>query len=184
MSKENITQLIKQIHEEEVNQRLVEDVLKESEKGFSEEIMSEVQSLLKKANASNVIAFPKRTVQLGQTELMAASKKDNLGEWFAQRIVFKSSGMEIDVRKVIGTDNEVDVYIQSNSDDYQLIEKSLLPFKDKTLQVRFSVNGKELLHADIYVDESGHSAEGSGHLQQINESDIHGKLDVEIIVEE
>jgi hypothetical protein len=183
VSSENITQLIKKIHEEEGNKQLLEDVLKESEKGFSEEILLEVQSLLKKANKSNVIEFPKRTVQLGQTELMAASGQ-NLGEWFAQPIIFESSGMIIDVRKVIGSEDEVDVYIQPNSDDCHLIEQSLFPFKDKTLQVRLSVNGKDLLQAEIYIDESGHSAEGSGHLQQVDEDDVHGKLDLEIIVEE
>lgn len=183
MSNENITQLIRQIHEEEVNKQLVEDVLKESEKGFSEEIMSEVQSLLKKARQNNVIPFPSRKIRLAQTELTAAGGQE-LGTWFEHPIIFESVGMVVDVRKVFGSDDKVNVYVHPNGDDSSIIEKSLLPFKDKTLQVRLSIDGIELLQAEIYVDETGHNAEGSGHIQSVEESSVHGDIDLDIIVEE
>ena len=183
MSKENITQLIKQIHEEEVNKQLVEDVLLESEKGFSEEIMSEVQSLLKKANKSNVVAFPDRKIRLAQTQLTAAGGQE-LGAWFEHPIIFESTGMVVDVRKVFGKDDKVNVYVHPNGDDSSLIEKSLLPFKDKTLQVRLSIDGIELLQAEIYVDDTGSNAEGSGYIQSAKERNVHGDIDLDIIVED
>lgn len=183
MSKENITKLIKQIYENDVNQQLVNEVLLESKKGTSLGLFSEVRALLKKAKEDAVSELPLRRIQLARTELMAASSK-NLADWFAQPLVFEGSGMLIDIRKVLGSNNEVDLYIQSNNVNCDLIEESLLPFRGKELMVRFSVNGKELLHADIYVDQSGHSAEGSGLLESIEEKDVHGTLEVEILVKE
>jgi len=185
VSETNITKLIKAIHEQEVHKELISEVHQELEQGVPDELTAEVQALIQKARPtkSNVVAFPTKTVQLGETDLMAASGQD-LGEWFAQPLVFAASGFVVDIRNVLGSENDVDVYVYPNGPDEELIEKALLPFKDKTLQVRLSINDIELLKADIYVDDSGHSAEGSGHLQSADPKNVHGKLNFEVIVED
>lgn len=185
MSEENITQLVQAIHEQEMNKKLLAEVRQELKNGLPEGLIDEVRALVTKAESemNKVVAFPHKTIQLGITELMAASGQE-LGEWFAQPIVFAANGFVVDIRKVLGSEDDVDVYIYPNGDDNQLIEKTLLPFKDKTLNVRVSVNEKELLKADIYVDETGHTAEGAGYLKSIDDEDVHGKLKFEVIVED
>ena len=185
MSEENITKLVQTIHAQENNKKLLAQVRQELENGIPEELLAEVRVLVKKSEStkSNVITFPSRTVQLGTTELMAASSQD-LGEWFAQPIVFAANGFVVDIRKVLGSDNDVDVYIYSNGSDEKLIEKTLFPFKDKSLQVKLSINETELLMADIYIDETGHTGEGTGYLSSVNPEDVHGKLSFEVIVED
>lgn len=130
---------------------------------------------------SKVIQFPNRTIELGSTDLMAAAPKDGLAEWLAQNIFIKSAGFELDIRRVLGSDNEVDVYIHPKGDDPSLIEKTLSPFKGKTIQVRFSVDDIEVLMAEIYVDENGSSAEGSGYLTSSEPQNLLGQLNIEVI---
>jgi hypothetical protein len=185
VSAKNITTLIQAIHEQETNKNILAEVRQELENGTPEELLDEVRFFVKKAESakSNVVAFPSRTVPLGTTALMAASGQD-LGEWFAQPIVFAANGFIVDIRKVLGSDNDVDVYIYPNSSDQRVIEKTLLPFKGKSLQVTLSINETDLLNADIYIDETGHAGEGTGHLSLVNPEEVHGKLSFEVIVEE
>ena len=185
MTKINITCLVKTIHEQEVNRKLLAEVRQELENSISGELLNEVSFLVNKVESAkfNVTAFPSQTIPVGETSLMAASGKV-LGTWFAQPIIFSANGFVVDIRKVLGSDNDVDVYIYSNSSDEKLIEKALLPFKDQSLKVRFSINEKEFLNAEIYVDDTGHAAEGSGHLKSVGSEDIHGTLNFEVIVED
>lgn len=184
MTEENFTKLIHKIHEDETNKRLVEEVLNETKHGVDQKLLDKVRSLIQQAEITenNIISFPKKIICLAQTELMAAAGQ-NLGDWFAQPLVFAASGMVVDIRKVLGSDNEVDVYIHPNSNDTRQIEDGFFPFKDKNLQVRLTIDGKEILKADIYVDESGKAAEGTGHLLSLDSKDVQGKIDFEIIVD-
>lgn len=185
MSEKDITSLIKAIHEQETHKAILAEVNKELEQGIPDELMSEVEALIAKVESSksNVVAFLKKTISLGETDLMAASSQ-NIGEWFAQPIVFAASGFIVDIRKILGSEDDVDVYIYPNGADEQLIEKTLLPFKDQSLKVKFSINEKEFLNAEIYVDDTGHAAEGSGHLKSVSPEDVHGTLNFEVIVED
>jgi hypothetical protein len=132
---------------------------------------------------SKLVQFPFRTIRLASTPRIAAAGQD-LGSWLARPLVFAASGMEIDIRKILGSEDKVNVYVHPTGNDFSEIEKTLMPFKEKTLQVRLSIDGKELLKANIYVDETGHNAEGTGHLKSIDESEVHGNIDLDIIVEE
>lgn len=182
MANQNITKLIRQVHEEEQSKRLIKKVLEESEEGFPESLLEQVRSLVQKSEESgkNIITFPGRKIQLAQTELMAAAGQ-NLGDWFAQPIVFTALGMVVDIRKILGTDDEVDVYIYSNDGEQALMEEAFLQYRDSSLKVSLTVGDKELLNANIYVDECGQSAEGTGHLYRIEE-DVHGKLNLNILI--
>jgi hypothetical protein len=184
MAEENLTKLIFKIHEDETNKGLVEKVLNETQHGLEQKLLDRLYYLVQKAELkdTNIISFPKQNIRLAQTELMAAAGQD-LGDWFAQPLVFASSGMVLDIRKVLGSDNEVDVYIQSNSNDTTQIEKSFLPFRDKSLQVRLTIDGKEILKADIYVDESGVAAEGTGQLNSFDIGHIQGQIDFEVLID-
>lgn len=183
MSNKNITSIIKKLHEEKISQEILDEVEADFITGIPPSLLDELKTLRIQAEQSNIISFPQKKHSLAQTNLMAAAGQ-NLGNWFDQPIVFVASGLILDIRRVIGTNNEVDVFIQSNTQDTSLIERNLLPFGDKTLQIKLSINGKELLEASIYVDEQGVAAEGSGYLKSLNESNMHGNVDLDIIIDD
>lgn len=185
MSEVNITKLIQKLHEEAIHENILKEVMEESNQALDESTLEHLHQLLKQAGSvsSKIIKFPKRSIRLAESELMAAAGQD-ISDWFAEPLVFSAAGMVIDIRKVIGSPNEVDVYIQPHGDETARIEKNLLPFKNKTLQVKLSINGKELLSADMYIDGSGQAAEGSGRVRTLGENDIHGNIHLDIIVDD
>ena len=200
MQERNITAAVKHIYQQEQaeNQTLWQEVLDETVNGVSEDILKRVRALTKgatgnniiplptgsvKNSTTNIVIFPSNKVRLASTPRIAAAGQD-IGSWLARPIVFAASGIGIDIRKILGSEDKVNVYIYPTGNDSSSIENPLLPFKDKNLHVQLSIDGKELLNAEIYVDESGQNAEGTGHLESINESEVHGNIELDIISEE
>lgn len=186
MSEEKITQLIRQIHEEKVYQDFVGQVLEETKLGVSKSLNQKVSNLLEFSEnqiSKKVIPFARtKPLSLGKTTLLAAAG-ENVGNWFEHPLVFPSSGMVVDIRRIVGSEDEVDLYIQSNSDDESVIQQSLSPFKSKSLSIRLTLSGEIMLDANIYIDESACFAEGQGKLVNIEKNDLSGDIDFEVILE-
>jgi hypothetical protein len=190
----DITKQVLALHEEDVFKQMMSDVQKDLEE-VSSSLQSEIDMCLSKINSeqiassdnvvslkstsNNVVAFP-----FAETELLAASGK-SLADWFSQPMNFGGAGFVLDVRRVLGTDNEVDLYLTPNQTKSTEMKESLLSYLGKSLSINVINNGKSLLNATLYVDESGSSAEGSGYLITANDKNgIKGKISINILVED
>jgi len=186
MSEEKITQLIRQIHEEKVYQDFVGQVLEETKLGVSKSLNQKVSNLLEFSEnqiSKKVIPFARtKPFSLGKTTLLAAAG-EKLGTWFEHPLVFPSSGMVVDIRRIVGSENEVDIYIQSNSEDESVIQQSLRPFKDTSISIRMTLADEIMLDAEIYIDDSACFAEGHGRLSNVEKNDLSGDIDFQVILD-
>lgn len=194
MNIKDITKQILELHEIEEILELMSDVKKEFGDGIPDELSSELDLLLEKANqqeklAGNVVEFKgKKTSlpfkQFAEVELLAAAGR-TLGEWFTQPIIFGGAGFILDVRRVIGSENEVDVYLTPASADTARMKKTLDSYLGKTIRIVISNNDLQLLDAEIYIDENGSAAEGRGHLLKTEDlSNVKGKISVSLLLED
>jgi hypothetical protein len=194
MKKTDITREVLKMHEESLNLKVIDDVKSELKNGIPAELQSEIDQLLSKADhlahkqPSNVVSFISKKLQrelhtFGETELLAAAG-GSLSDWFSQPMNFGGAGFIIDIRKVFGTENEVDIYLKPNKNNEEEMHKSLGSYVGQSVQVVVSNNRNILLDAVLYVDASGTAAEGSGKLiAQSNEIDIKGKISISIVVD-
>lgn len=186
----DITSKVLEIHEREELKKAVEEAKKEIAEGIHKDILSEVELLVQKAVPEGLVnvdlnfeeASANEPYYSTETELLAASGK-SLGEWFSQPINFAGAGFVLDVRRVVGTENEVDLYLTPN--DSKLMDNALSAFKGKVVGLWITNNGKRILEAELYIDESGLAAEGSGTVAAANEDfDIKGKINIEIKIQD
>jgi len=196
MKKNNVTQQILEMHENEVMQTLIEEVKEDFKDGIPSQVQSELDVLLGKAKGeesaekSKVISFkPKKVFKpiintQWETELLAASGQ-NLGEWFSQSMSFGGAGFILDIRRVIGSNDEVDLYLTPIDPETDRMKKTLQPYIGKSLQIVISNNDIQLLDAELYVDETGNAAEGSGKLIEPNDTTgVRGKLSIDIVIKD
>jgi len=194
MKKIDITQKILELYEDEQIGKLMDDVKEELKDGVPEELQSELSNLLQKANEhvhqrpNNVVSFwPKKkgTIinYLASIELLAAAGQ-SLGDWFSQPLNFGGAGFILDIRRVIGTDNEIDLYLKPNESNPENMEKTLTAYKGKNIHLIVSNNGQQLLDANLYIDQTGNAAEGSGYLSEQTDISIMGKISVDIVIED
>jgi hypothetical protein len=195
MTKKDITKPILAIHAEEALSKMLEEAKSEVDNGMPEYLSSELEMLLKKARSTseqgsnNVVAFKPRTKNtvvdsFGSTELLAAAGQ-SLGDWFSQPMSFGGAGFILDVRRVIGSENEVDIYLSPNNSDKGIMEKTLSAYMGKSVEVVISNNGEPLLEANLYIDEAGGAAEGSGVLVATNKSKaVKGNLSIDVVIKE
>ena len=175
----DITEEVLQLHDLHEAEQIAREVQEELQAGIPKTLQRELDSLLLKVNGtqSNIVQFPTSIVASNEpmltTQLKAASGQ-NLGNWFDQPILF--GNIQLDVRKIIGSDNEVDVSIVSNSESSE--DTPLKLYSGKTLSIRIAVGEIELLLATIYVSESGDSADGEGLLNQVDREDVSGSIGV------
>lgn len=190
MKRIDITSKVLEIHEREELKKAVEEAKKEVAEGIHKDILSEVELLVQKAVPDELVNFDLNFEEASanepyystETELLAASGQ-SLGEWFSQPINFAGAGFVLDVRRVIGTKNEVDIYLTPN--DSTLMDNALSAFKGKLVGLWITNSGKRILEADLYIDESGLAAEGSGTLADENEDfDIKGTINIEIKIQD
>lgn len=191
----DITDQILKMHEEEVIQQMIIDTQEELASDIPSDLQKVLDSCLSKAKMSesqskdnvisikpkenNIVAFP-----FAETELLAASGK-SLADWFSQPMNFGGAGFLLDVRRVLGSDNEVDLYLTPNEKDNSKMKSSLLSYLGKSLTIDVINNGTSLLNATLYVDESGCNAEGSGYLNTDSDSkDIKGKISINILLDD
>jgi len=195
MTKKDITKQILAIHTEEALSEIMKEAKTEVENGMADELSTELEMLLAKAKSSSeqqslkVVAFkprPKMTVvhSFGSTELLAAAGQ-SLGDWFAQPMSFGGAGFILDVRRVIGSENEVDIYLSPNKSDKGGMEKTLAAYMGKSVEVVISNNGEPLLEANLYIDEGGSAAEGSGLLIETSTSKaVKGNLSIDVVIKD
>ena len=193
MSTKDITKQILEMHGEEAMQHLMEEVRQEFKDGIPQELQSELDTLLAKANApkkpisreviDSISEAVHRFLQpLASTELLAAAGQ-SLGDWFSQPMNFGGAGFILDVRRVIGTENEVDLYLTPTDPDSENMKKTLEAYIGQSIHIVISNNDVQLLVANLFVDESGNAAEGSGHLIDAdNAQDIKGKISIDIVI--
>lgn len=195
MTKKDITKEILAIHAEETLSKIMADVKTEMETGMPEDLSSELEMLLKKASGAteqtpdNIVAFKPRSQMkivdsFGSTELLAAAGQ-SLGDWFSQPMSFGGAGFVLDVRRVIGSEDEVDIYLSPNNSDKGVMEKTLSAYIGKSIEVVISNNGVPLLEANLYIDEAGGAAEGSGVLVEANKTKaVKGNLSIDVVIKD
>jgi len=195
MNNKDITQQVLRVHEEQVMQNFMKEVKDEFSEGIPISIKEEINILLKLATESlptyknNVVEFkpkvtPKFTSNLGVTQLLAAAGQ-SLGDWFSQPMNFGGAGFILDVRRVIGSDDEVDLYLTPNNLDTVQMKKTLETYIGKSIHISVSNDGVQLLDANLYIDETGNAAEGSGTLVELDDTAvIKGSISIDIIVKE
>jgi hypothetical protein len=189
MKQIDITANILAIHEREALKEYVKKAQDEFKQGIPVTLQSELEFLLasamedSKPENHNVLSFKpkaKNVTNFAETELLAASGK-SLGSWFSQPLNFGNAGFILDVRKIIGTDNEVDLYLLPNTSDSNQMEKTLSLYKGQSIKIIISNDDDEILNAELYVDESGRAAEGSGKLMDPVKG-IKGKISIAVSI--
>lgn len=178
----NITRQVKDFYqkEQEDNAKLWQDVLEKTKNGVPSDVLAKVRGLIQAEKKSKIIPFPtNRVMQLGKVQLLAAASQQ-LGNWFSQPLVFSSAGFLVDVRRIKGKDNDVDVYFHAIDGKNALMESLFSGFKGRSIKITFSINGVKLLSADIYVDQSAHIAEGSGVVYDADVDTNKGDLELNV----
>jgi hypothetical protein len=193
MKKTDITREILEMHTEKLSLKAIDEVSAELKNGVPAELQSEIDRLISKSNSSekppsnNVLAFASKRPQkelhtFGETELLAASGQ-SLADWFSQPMNFVGAGFILDIRKVLGTEHEVDVYLTSNKNNAEKMSDSLGAYLGKSVHIIVSNNGNELLDAVLYIDETGTAAEGSGKLiEQLKGVNVKGEISISIVI--
>lgn len=186
MKRIDITSKVLEIHEREELKKAVEEAKKEVAEGIHKDILSEVELLVQKALPDELVNFDLNFEEASanepyystETELLAASGQ-SLGEWFSRPINFAGAGFILDVRRVLGRKDEIDIYLSpSNS---IVMSDSLAPFKGNSVKLSIKNNERNILVAELYIDENGEAAEGSGTLIDIEDDiDIKGKIRIDI----
>jgi hypothetical protein len=186
----DITDQILRMHEEEVIQKMITDTQEELASDIPSELQKELDLCLSKAKMSerqstdnvisfkpkenNIVAFP-----FAETELLAASGK-SLADWFSQPINFAGVGFILDIRRVFGTEDEIDLYLSPT--DSEKMSASFDFYKGKSLKLTITNNDTPLLTAELYIDDTGQEAEGSGQLIDHDGTPVQGKISIDIEV--
>jgi len=174
----DITEQILQMHEEEVIQQMITDTQEELASDIPSDLQKELDLCLRKAT-DNVIELKPKTPHFAETELLAASGK-SLADWFSQPINFAGGGFILDIRRVFGTKDEIDLYLSPT--DLEKMSASFDAYKGKSLKLTITNNGKPLLTAELYIDDTGQEAEGSGQLVDLDAAPVQGKISIVIEV--
>ncbi|GAA6172012.1 hypothetical protein NBRC116592_16820 [Colwellia sp. KU-HH00111] len=186
----DITEQILQMHEEDVIQQMITDTQEELATDIPSDLQKELDLCLSKTKMSenqstdnvitlerkenNIVAFP-----FAETELLAASGT-SLADWFSQPINFAGGGFTLDIRRVFGTKDEIDLYLSPT--DSEKMSASFDVYKGKSLKLIITNNGNTLLTAELYIDDTGQEAEGSGQLIDLDATPVQGKISIDIEV--
>jgi len=187
----DITKQILKVHEEDVIQQMITDTQEELASDIPSDLQKELDLCLSKVKITdsqstgnvitseptektNIVAFP-----FAETELLAASGT-SLADWFSQPINFAGGGFILDIRRVFGTKDEIDLYLLPT--DSEKMSASFDAYKGKSLKLIITNNGKPLLTAELYIDDTGQEAEGSGQLVDLDAAPVQGKISIDIEV--
>ncbi|MDT8451558.1 MAG: hypothetical protein RQ936_02290 [Gammaproteobacteria bacterium] len=194
MKKHDITSDIIRLHEEDIMQELEKEVKIELSKEIPNELQNELNNLLarvktpKKPTKADVVVLEtlknqnsKNVENFESVELLAAAGQ-SLGEWFSTPIGFSNEGFVVEIWKVIGMKDEIDIYLSPIQNKIEKVKRGLINYAGHNIDIIISNKGITILMASLYVDEKGASAEGSGRLLNMNEyQNIKGKLNMSII---
>lgn len=179
MKKHDITNGIIRLHEDSIMKKLVNEVKEELEKGDLDSHQSDLDQLLTRLKGkenqdkSNVISL-KPTVKRKEhssfysVELLAAAG-ESIDVWHSQPIYFRDVGFTLDIRAVLGSSDEVELYISPISDKdssgKSKIKETFLPLHNTNINITIECDGIQLLVGELYVDAVCESAEGMGKLE-------------------
>lgn len=185
MSEIDIRKKLLAIHEDKLMAEFAKEARDELKDGIPDKLMEEISSLLKtSATTSNIIAFPRIIRTVAQTELLAAAG-NNLGEWFSQPIIFAGVGLQLDARKIIGTNNELDITLSAVEGSNEKMKELFSDFLGKDINILISLGDQHLALAEIYIDESGNAGQGQGKLMSNNiENYGSGNIKIDIVTKQ
>jgi len=194
MRNSDITKNIQLLYTEEVMNKLSLEVTKELASADKPALLGELSQLINKAQnaglskSDNVTAFKPRSIlgnpvlnSFESVELLAAAGK-SLNSWFSSPIAFIEFGFTMDIRKILGSETDIELYLSVISGKSDLMRSSLSEYAGKSVKIQVTDIDVVLLEAELYVDEQSKSAEGSGILTSANEVSVNGKLKLEILV--
>ena len=194
MKKTDITGQVLKLHQNETMENLefVKEVEEELKNGVPTELQAELDQLIAKGQElnkeknekGNVVPFPKVIRTIGETQLLAAAGQ-SLANWFSQPIIFGGAGFTVDIRKIIGSDEEVDIYLAPSRGEPGAMKNTFSDSLGKSIDIMISTNAEPLLSATLYVDNEGNAAAGQGRLISPKEAgSIKGRITIDIIVKE
>lgn len=170
----NITEKIHRIHDEYEMDKVVVDTVTPNIFDFSD--ISKFYNLIGEKIKKKIEGL----VCLGAVELISTSNNAKTN-WYSHSINFESAGFILDIRRVIGTDLEVDLYFRPNNSNIGEMPLLLNQYADKELILEIKNNERLILEAVIYVDVLTKAAEGSGRLVPINQdNDLSGNISINI----
>jgi hypothetical protein len=174
MAQVNITKQIHHIHSKyEMDKILAETV---ASKIFD---FSDIAKLTRRLNVKI-----KKTINdivcIANVELLSTSNNTKVN-WYSHPINFESAGFSLDIRRVIGSVSDVDLYFQSNTKIVSGVSPLPEQYANTELILEIKDNEKLILEALIYVDELAVAAEGTGKLIQTNQdNDMRGNISINI----
>lgn len=152
MTQRDLTALILKMNEDIEADKLIEEINQIDEISYQKAVR-EVRAML--TSPSSLVA---------QTNLMAAAS-DELSVWFSQPISFHGVGMCLDIRKVIGSETEVELNLFPLQGAEAKMHEALKKYLGLTVEIKLMINSERGLVATAYVDDEGLAVEGMGHLR-------------------
>ncbi len=169
MKKVNLTRQIKELELSAIMEELEVEVLEELATGDFAQLKAEFSSLINRANNGiheNVVALAARKrphVSFDSVQMLAAAGLEP-HEWYSAPIKFPEYGFLLEIRKVLGSESEVDITLTVDEAHPGRMQRVLSAYQDKSLSILIENNQTELLEGEIYIDSTGEAASGNGKL--------------------
>ena len=169
----NINKQIHRMHNEYAMDKITAEIAKPG--AFDAFDMVKISSCISSKLKEKLNAL----ICIANVELLSTSK-DTMMSWYSHLINFESAGFLLDIRRVIGTDSDVDLYFIPNGSSRAGMALLLEKYSGMELILEVRNNERLILEALIYVDKSAVAAEGNGRLVQINQNDMSGNISINI----
>lgn len=199
MKKHDITNDIVKLHEESLMKELVLEVKDDLRTKDLHSYQRELDDLLdrisnrEKPERSNVVSFKPSGKQNNKiissfysVELLAAAG-ESIDVWHSRPIIFSEFGFILDIRMVLDSSDEVELYLSPISDDVNAkseMEKAFSHALNSNINISVECDGVHLLDGSLYVDATGLNIEGAGKLDnQDFYSSVKGRLAFHILSE-
>lgn len=185
--KEDITKAITSLYQSKIMDELQAEVISELKENVSQQLKEELALLLHKVKpekTDNVVSLmPIKSFKQSfeSVELLAAAGLDT-HEWFSTPINFPEFGFILDIRKVLGSEAEVDLTIIIDDSNPTKMEKSFSAYKNQVIKILIQNNDVNLLQGEFYIDSNAKAASGNGVLLNVNKQiTIKNKLIINIL---
>jgi len=196
MNNRDITNRIIDMHIEETMEEIAKEMKEEESSIDRKAALQELEKVIMKVrtekkpfnnNVTRIQFLQNRSASVvtsfDSVELLAAAGQ-SLRNWFSSPIAFTEYGFTVDIRKTLGSDIEIDIYLNALPDKINRMKSSLAEYAGKNLRVILSDENLLLLESELFVDELATAAEGSGVLLNNSASlNIKGKLKLELLVD-
>lgn len=180
MKKHDITNDIIRLHEESIMEKLAVEVKKDLKNNDLKSYQSELDDLLarisdkEKKERSNVVSL-KRSVKQDRkvlrsfrsVELLAAAG-ESIDVWHSRPIIFSDIGFTLDIRTVLDSSDEVELYlspITCAGNTESKMKEVFSHFLNSNINIAIECGEVQLLEGVLYVDATGLSVEGMGKLE-------------------